>query len=90
MRGEYAGIFKQLRSGMNCRVTVHADTVPDAVQVPVVAVFQEGGEHYCLVRDGSRDVRRVVKLGASNGNVVQVTEGLREGEVVTLHDPTED
>ena len=48
VKGKYDGVYSQLRSGMNCRVTVHADSVPDAVQVPVVAVTEEGGEHFCL------------------------------------------
>ncbi len=87
VRGKYEGIYQQLRSGMNCRVTVHADAVPDAVQVPVLAVFSQEGEHYCLVKDGDRADRRQVKVGATNGKYVEITEGLRPGERVTLYDP---
>ncbi len=90
VRAEYEGIFKQLRSGMNCRVTVHADTVPDAVQVPVLAVFSEGGEFYCLVESGGKTGRRPVKLGATNGTTVEITEGVRPGEIVSLWDPSEE
>ncbi|MCH7871988.1 MAG: efflux RND transporter periplasmic adaptor subunit [Planctomycetes bacterium] len=89
VHGEYEGVFPQLRSGMNCRVTVHADTIPDAVQVPVLAVFIEGGEFYCLVKNGSQTKRRKVKLGATNGTRVQITEGVRAGEVVSLWNPNE-
>ena len=90
VRGGYEGVFKQLRSGMNCRVTVHADTVPDAVQVPVLAVYSEGGDFHCLVKNGARTERRPVKLGATNGTMVQITEGLRPGERVSLWDPNVD
>ena len=90
VRGEYDGVHALLRSGMNCRVTVHADTVPDAIQVPVLAVFAEEGEHYCLVREGNTEEQRPVKVGASNGKHVQITEGLRSGEVVTLYDPNKE
>lgn len=86
--GTYEGVYPQLRSGMNCRVTVHADNVPDAVQVPVLAVFTEGGEFHCLVKEGDRTKRRKVKLGATNGTRVQITEGLRPGEIVALWDPS--
>lgn len=89
VRGDYEGVFKQLRSGMNCRVTVHADTVPDAVQVPVLAVFHEGGEFYCLVKEASATKRRPVKLGATNGTMVEISEGVRPGELVTLWNPNE-
>ena len=90
VRGEYEGIFKQLRSGMNCRVTVHADTVPDAVQVPVLAVFSKGGEFYCLVKNRAGTTRRPVELGATNGTMVEVTEGVRPGEIIALWDPNEE
>jgi len=87
VRAKYEGVFPQLRSGMNCRVTVHADSVPDAVQVPVLAVFAEGGDYHCLVKDGGATKRRPVKLGATNGSMVEISEGLRPSEVVTLHNP---
>ena len=90
VRGDYDAVYKQLRSGMNCRVTVHADTVPDAVQVPVLAVLSEGGDFFCLVKDGGKTDRRQVKLGATNGTMVEITEGVRPGEIVSLWNPHED
>ena len=90
VKGTYEGKMSQLRSGMNCRVTVHADSVPDAVQVPIVAVSEEKGKFYCFVKDGSSSNRREVKIGMSNDDAVEITEGLRPGEVVYLYDPTRD
>ena len=90
VRGEYEGVFDQLRAGMNCRVTVHADTVPEAIQVPVLAVFSEEGEHFCLVKQGNSTTKRPVKIGATNGKQVQITEGLRPGERVALYDPNQE
>ncbi len=88
VRGTYEKNYPQLRSGMNCRVTVRADSVPDCLQVPVLAVFSESGDHYCWVVDGERQAKRKIKIGASNGTMVEIQEGLRDGERVTLHDPT--
>jgi multidrug efflux pump subunit AcrA (membrane-fusion protein) len=76
-----------LRAGMNCRVTVHADSIPDAVQVPVIAVFQDEGSYYCYLDEGGKPSKRLVKLGATNGRHVQITEGLRPGGQVYLYDP---
>ncbi|MHC4990192.1 MAG: efflux RND transporter periplasmic adaptor subunit [Planctomycetota bacterium] len=90
VKGSYEEIYEQLRSGMNCRVTVHADTVPDTLQVPVLAVFAEGGSFHCLVRQGGSVVKRPVKLGATNGSMVEITEGLRAGETVSLWNPSGD
>lgn len=87
IKGTYEGKNSQLRSGMNCRVTIHADVVPDAVQVPVVAVSEEKGKYYCFVKNGRSSEKREVKIGTSNDDAVQITEGLRPGEVVYLYDP---
>jgi multidrug resistance efflux pump len=87
VKGVYHGNAGQLRSGMNCRVTVHADVIPDAVQVPVVAVSEEKGRYYCYVKIGSRSEKREVRIGVSNDDFVEISEGLRPGEVVYLYDP---
>ena len=90
VKGKIKDSNSQLRSGMNCRVTVHADSVPDAVQIPVVAVSEEKGKYYCFVKNGGSADRREVKIGMSNDESVQITEGLRPGEVVYLYDPNRD
>ena len=90
VKGTYEGTMSQLRSGMNCRVTVHADSVPDAVQVPIVAVSEEKGKYYCFVKNGGSSEKREVKIGMSNDDAVQINEGLRPGEIVYLYDPTRD
>lgn len=86
--GKYEGTYPQLRSGMKCRASIKANSVPDCLQVPVLAVFREGEEHYCWVdSDGSRK-KRLVKIGAANESRVEIKEGLRKGETVILYDPT--
>lgn len=88
VKGSYDGIFPQLRAGMNCRVTVHADSVPEAIQVPIVAVFQDKGEHCCYVEGAAGGAsKRKVKIGVSNGSQVQIVEGLKPDEKVLLYDP---
>jgi len=87
VKGTYDVVHPELRAGMNCRVTVHADSVPDAIQVPVVAVFQDDGEHCCYVAEGAKHSKRKVSIGATNGSFVQITEGLKPDEKVLLYDP---
>lgn len=88
VRGKCSKSASQLKTGMNCRVTVHADRVPDAIQVPIVAVIEEGGKYFCNVKNGTGYEKREIKIGLSNSENVQVAEGLRTGEVVFLNDPT--
>jgi HlyD family secretion protein len=87
VKASYDGTHPQLRAGMNCRVTVHADSIPDAVQVPVIAVFEEGGRYFCYADENGKPAKRPVTLGATNGKAVQIVEGLRAGEKVYLYDP---
>lgn len=89
VRGKCEVDAGQLKSGMNCRVVVHSDVVPDAIQVPIVAVIEDGGEYFCNVKNGSRYERRKVEIGLSNNENVQITQGLRTGEVVYLTDPAD-
>jgi len=87
--GTYAGEHPQLRSGMNCRVTVQAGSVEDCVQIPILAVFSEGDEFFALVLDKSGEqVRRGIEIGQANDTMVEITSGLRAGERVALYDPS--
>ena len=89
IKAAYEGTYPQLRSGMNCRVTIHADRIPAALQVPVVAVFEEEGKYFCFVAAPSGPERRGVEIGITNGKVVEIKSGLREGESVSLKNPLE-
>jgi multidrug efflux pump subunit AcrA (membrane-fusion protein) len=86
--GKYDKSYPQLRSGMNCRVTVKADSVPECLQVPVLAVFSEGGKHHCLLVDGPKTTKVEVTIGSTNGRNVEIQSGLEVGNRVALHDPS--
>ena len=73
---------------MNCRVTVKADSVPECLQVPVLAVFSEGGKHHCLLVDGPKTTKVEVTIGSTNGRNVEIQSGLEVGNRVALHDPS--
>ncbi len=87
VRGKCSESAKQLKTGMNCRVIVHADMIPDAIQVPIVAVIEVSGKYYCNVKTATGHEKREIKIGLSNAEHVEIKEGLRTGEVVYLSDP---
>lgn len=87
VRGKCKDVAGQLKSGMNCKVIVHAEKVPDAIQVPIVAVIEDGGKYFCNVKNGKEAEKREVQIGLSNNEFVQITEGLEKGDVVFLNDP---
>lgn len=90
VRGKCTDENGNLKSGMNCQVIVHADKVSNAIQVPIVAVIEDGGKYFCNVKNGSKVEKREVKIGLSNRQNVQIKEGLKAGEVVYLSDPNQD
>lgn len=82
--GKCTDLANELRSGMNCRVTIHPGSRSDVLQIPVSAVFAENDQFYCLVKSGSEFERRDVEIGLSNTDMVEITDGLESGEVVSL------
>jgi HlyD family secretion protein len=76
---------ERLRIGMTARVDVEVAAMPEAIVVPVDAVFEEDGRHYCIVLDGTRRTRRAVTIVARNHNQAAI-EGLAAGTVVARGD----
>jgi HlyD family secretion protein len=76
----------RLRPGMKCKVEVLIEEVKGVVHVPVDAIFEKDGKTICYVV-GSGAEPRVVKTGRANVDVIEILEGLKDGEKVTLYDP---
>lgn len=75
----------ELRSGMTASVTIKCESIPNALQAPVQAVFPHGPNMYCLVYDdGAWDVRQVT-TGPTNDKFFVVQDGLAEGEQVAMN-----
>jgi RND family efflux transporter MFP subunit len=73
-----------LRPGMSAEVRILIKTIPGALTVPVQAVTEAGGKHVCYVVAGDRVERREVAIGEGNEQLVQVLDGLAEGEKIAL------
>ncbi|HOM26107.1 MAG TPA: efflux RND transporter periplasmic adaptor subunit [bacterium] len=75
---------KAMRPGMNADVEILLKELKNVIAIPIVAVNFEKGQAYCEVLEGKNIVRRNVKLGESSETMVEVKEGLKEGDVVVL------
>ncbi len=73
-----------LKPGMTAKATIHIDRLDDVLCVPVEAVFEEDEKYYCYVLESRRRRKSQVEVGKSNENFVEVTDGLKEGNVVVL------
>jgi RND family efflux transporter MFP subunit len=73
-----------LKPGMTAEVRIQVSELPDVLTVPVQAVTEREGQHYCYVVKDEAIERRPVKIGENSIKFVEVKEGLQEGEHVAL------
>ena len=76
-----------LRNGMSCQVEILVDDIADALHVPLQAVVRERGQPVVYVQDGRRSRAQPVRLGMDNNRMVQILEGLTEGQTILLTPP---
>lgn len=79
----------KVRPGMTTRVVIHSNQVLEGLTLPVHALFHEQKKTYCYVATKQGCVKREVVAGAHNEELVEIKEGLQEGEDVFLKIPQE-
>jgi RND family efflux transporter MFP subunit len=77
-----------LKPGMTTSNEVVMQTIPDAIFVPLESVFEKEGKLVVYRMNGSSPQPQLVQVGAKNSNFIVITDGLKEGEKVTLRDPS--
>lgn len=70
----------QLRSGHFAKIVLDLATLSNTVVVPASAIRFYGDEAYVYVAEDGRARRRLVRVGARDGDRRQIVVGLREGE----------
>jgi multidrug efflux pump subunit AcrA (membrane-fusion protein) len=74
-----------LKPGMTAEVEILVRELADALQVPLMAVVQEGLESVCYVKRGENVERRKVSIGDANTSFLEIKTGLEKGEEVILN-----
>ncbi len=74
-----------IRTGMTAEVRVFVEQIEDAVQVPILAVYETKGHHFVLSRVGEQWETKPIKIGAANERSVTVNEGVSVGDQVVLN-----
>jgi membrane fusion protein (multidrug efflux system) len=67
---------------MRVDVEIDAEERADAVLIPAEALIRSAGENVVMIAAGSRAERRVVTTGIENDDRIEVTSGVRAGELV--------
>lgn len=74
-----------IRTGMTAEVRIFVEQIPDAVQIPILAVYETKGHHFVLVKDGDGWATKEVKIGGANEKFITVDSGVEPGEEVVLN-----
>lgn len=72
-----------LISGSVAEVYLKSSPIPNALVIPVSAIMEEQGNFFVYVQLGGESFqKREIKIGASDGEYIQVLSGIEEGERV--------
>ncbi len=78
-----------VRPGMTANLSIPLISCSNVLAVPLAAVFSDQGDRFVYVQQGdARFERQPVQLGVADYDFVEVTKGVKGGEVVSLVMPT--
>ncbi|MDE2886955.1 MAG: efflux RND transporter periplasmic adaptor subunit [Gemmatimonadota bacterium] len=82
------GHDERLMPGMTVSCQLLVKRIPDALSIPLPAVFEQNGKPIVYRRTGRRFEAQAVSLGEENDTHVVVDSGLSNGDEIALTDPT--
>ena len=82
VEAEVANSGNLLRPGMFAKSQLITSQNAPAVMIPQRAVVTAAGLSKVFVIDNGKAVERIVKTGATDGDLIEIAEGLKDGETV--------
>ncbi len=73
-----------VRAGMSADLKIIAETKKNAVKISGIAVYKKGEKSYVQVVNGTTITETEVKTGVSDGENIEIIEGLKEGQYVRV------
>jgi multidrug efflux pump subunit AcrA (membrane-fusion protein) len=80
--------YDWLKPGMSGQAEILVEHLDEALQVPLQAIYRENDESFCYVASGKGFERRKVETGLYNDRMIEIRNGLKEGERVRLRAPS--
>lgn len=74
----------KLKSGTRVKLQLGGGSVQDVVTVPIASIVKEGNDNYVFVITQDLAEKRKVSLGRVNDTNREVTDGVKEGELVVV------
>jgi multidrug efflux pump subunit AcrA (membrane-fusion protein) len=78
----------RLKPGMTVQATVIVDRIPDAITISAQASFVKSGQTVVYLWNGSAFEEHPIQIERRSRDRILVASGLREGDLVSLKDPT--
>nr|WP_236649409.1 efflux RND transporter periplasmic adaptor subunit [Rhodopirellula sp. SM50] len=75
----------QLKPGMTAVTEIMIDSIDDALTVPIQTVVERDKQTWVLVRENHQLATRAVQTGRQTDSVVQILDGLTDGDQVALN-----
>ena len=85
VRTDFAGAERIAEAGAPVEVRVETASAPDAIVIPVAALFQDQGVdryHVFAIGADGRAHRTNIRVGLRDHDLVQVTDGIKAGDLV--------
>ncbi len=84
---EDTGLDVLLRPGLLADVEITVEKIPNALYVPVQAIFEKDGKKIVWLRKGSRFEDRAVSIARQSESTMVLSGGVQPGDVIALADP---
>ncbi|WP_126247929.1 efflux RND transporter periplasmic adaptor subunit [Chitinophaga rhizosphaerae] len=85
VRGSIPNPGNRWQPGMQANIQLPLKSKGDVLSLPIDAVIRDGkGAHVWIEKEKGKFVPRMVKTGMEDFNLVEITEGLKEGDVVVI------
>jgi len=73
-----------LKPGLTAEVEILIERLPSVLQAPALSFVERGGHYFAWVLVGGNPVRREIKVGKSNEQMMEILDGLAERDKIVL------
>lgn len=80
-------LLSPVEPGLSVRCHIYLRHIPDTIVVPTISIFDKDSLKVVYVQKGRKHEERIVTLGLSSPKTTIVSEGLKEGETISLIKP---
>lgn len=80
-------LLSPVEPGLSARCHIYLRHIPDTIVVPTISIFDKDSLKVVYVQKGRKQEERIVTLGLSSPKTTIVSEGLKEGETISLIKP---